>query len=97
MSRDKTSFEDASARLNSQLPITQKVEYGDIVIDNSGYLQDLEQQVHSCVVKLERSVGWSWRLSWLFPPFALVSALWILSWKSIKSSQRQKPLAAGRP
>ncbi|OAX38013.1 CoaE-domain-containing protein [Rhizopogon vinicolor AM-OR11-026] len=87
MSRDKSSFEDASARLNSQLPIAQKVEYADIVVDNSGSLQDLEQQVHSCVGKLERTAGWSWRLSWLFPPFTLISALWTLSWKSVKRSR----------
>ncbi|OJA13596.1 hypothetical protein AZE42_02729 [Rhizopogon vesiculosus] len=87
MSRDKSSFDDASARLNSQLPITQKVEYADIVVDNSGSLQDLEQQVHSCVGKLERTAGFSWWLSWLFPPFALISALWTLAWKSVKRSR----------
>jgi len=96
MSRDKSSREDASARLNSQLPITQKVEYADIVVDNSGSLQDLEQQVHSCLVKLERMAGWSWRVGWLFPPFALISALWTLLWKSVTRSRRRRPLAAGR-
>ncbi|KAJ8590493.1 CoaE-domain-containing protein [Rhizopogon salebrosus TDB-379] len=90
MSRDGSSIEDASARLNSQLPITQKVEYADIVIDNSGSLQDLEQQVHTCVVKLERAAGWSWRLGWILPPVALVSAVWTLSWKSIRRSQRRR-------
>jgi dephospho-CoA kinase len=89
MTRDNSSREDASARLNSQLPIAQKVEYADIVLDNSGSLQDLEQQVRSCLVKLERTAGWSWRLSWLFPPFALVSVLWTLGWRSVKRSQRQ--------
>lgn len=89
MTRDNSSREDASARLNSQLPIAQKVEYADIVLDNSGTVQDLEQQVRLCLVKLERIAGWSWRLSWLFPPFTLVSMLWTLGWRSVKRSRRQ--------
>lgn len=95
MGRDKSSSEDASARLNSQLPIMQKVEYADIVIDNSGSLQDLEQQFHSCVVKLERTAGWSWRLGRFFPPFALISALWTLAWKAVKRSRRRKSPVVG--
>ncbi|KAG0707818.1 dephospho-CoA kinase-domain-containing protein [Suillus ampliporus] len=95
MKRDKSSREDASARLNSQLPIAQKVEYADIIVDNSGSLQDLEQQVHSCLLKLERMAGWSWRLKWVFPPFALISALWTLGWRSVKRSQRRRPLGGG--
>ncbi|KAG1837041.1 dephospho-CoA kinase-domain-containing protein [Suillus subalutaceus] len=89
MTRDNSSREDASARLNSQLPITQKVEYADIVLDNSGTLQDLEQQVHLCLVKLEPTAGWSWKLSWLFPPFALVSMLWTLGWRFAKRSRQR--------
>lgn len=89
MTRDNSSREDASARLSSQLPIAQKVDYADFVLDNSGSLQDLEQQVRSCLVKLEWTAGWSWRLSWLFPPFALVSALWTLGWRFAKRSRRQ--------
>lgn len=89
MTRDNSSREDASARLNSQLPIAQKVGYADIVLDNSGSLQDLEQQVRLCIVKLERTTGWSWRLSWLFPPFALVSVLWTLGWRHVKQSRRR--------
>ncbi|KAG1731946.1 dephospho-CoA kinase-domain-containing protein [Suillus lakei] len=89
MKRDNSSREDALARLNSQLPIAQKVEYADIVVDNSGSLEDLKQQIHSCLVKLERKAGWSWRLSWICPPFALISALWTLGWRSVKRSRRR--------
>ncbi|KAG2138518.1 dephospho-CoA kinase-domain-containing protein, partial [Suillus clintonianus] len=97
MARDNSSREDASARLNSQLPIAQKVQYADIVVDNSGTLQDLEEQVRLCLVKLERKVGWSWRLSWLSPPYALISALWTLGWGSMKRSRRRsrRPLEGG--
>ena len=45
MKRDGSSREDASARLNAQLPIAEKVPYADVVLDNSGSPQDLEHQV----------------------------------------------------
>ena len=65
MQRDGSSREDASSRLNSQLPIADKVQYADRVIDNSGSLADLEAHVDNLVKALDRQVGWTWRLSWL--------------------------------
>ncbi|EGN95881.1 hypothetical protein SERLA73DRAFT_113599 [Serpula lacrymans var. lacrymans S7.3] len=84
MKRDNSSREEASARLNSQLPISQKVEYADIVIENSGSLKDLEAQVSFSLTKIERELGWSWRISWLFPPFGVLSALSVLAWRALK-------------
>ncbi|KAF8971914.1 dephospho-CoA kinase-domain-containing protein [Flammula alnicola] len=83
MQRDGSSREEASARLNSQLPISQKVPYADIVIDNSGTKQELETQVVSLIRRLEDRAGWSWRLSWLLPPLGLFSAFWTLLWKRV--------------
>jgi dephospho-CoA kinase len=84
MKRDNSSREDALARLRSQMPITKKVEYADQVIENSGSLHDLEMQVDSFVQRLERESGWTWRVSWLFPPFGLLSAIWVLAWRGIR-------------
>jgi len=53
MSRDNCSRSEASPRLNSQLPITSKVAYADIVIDNSGTRSELEDQVLLCVKRLQ--------------------------------------------
>lgn len=89
MKRDSSSREDAMARLNSQLPITTKVEYADIVIDNSGLPQDLEVQVDALVKRLHKEAGWTWRLTWLFPPLAVVSAAWTLGWKAVKRQKRR--------
>ncbi|KAF7799597.1 hypothetical protein EIP86_010835 [Pleurotus ostreatoroseus] len=47
MKRDGTSAEDASSRLNSQMPIAEKLQYADLVVDNSGTLQDLQIQIDS--------------------------------------------------
>ncbi|EMD38153.1 hypothetical protein CERSUDRAFT_113304 [Gelatoporia subvermispora B] len=88
MKRDRSSRQDASARLTAQLPIAEKVQYGDIVIDNSGTLQDLESQVSGLVTKLNKEAGWWWRVSWLLPPIALISAVWILGWRTVRRAQK---------
>ncbi|KAH9900964.1 CoaE-domain-containing protein [Cubamyces lactineus] len=84
MKRDNSTREEASSRLNAQLPISEKVQYADLVIDNSGSLQDLERQVDQLVQRLEEDVGWAWRLSWLFPPWGVASAVWTLSWRALR-------------
>jgi dephospho-CoA kinase len=90
MQRDNSTREDASARLSSQLPITEKVIYADVVIDNSGSLQELETQVSKFVEETKSSVrGW-WLIEWLFPPFAVVSAAALMGWRWIWSQSRQK-------
>ncbi|KAI0636590.1 CoaE-domain-containing protein [Trametes polyzona] len=88
MKRDNSSREDALSRLNAQLPIAEKVQYADIVIDNSGSLQDLERQVDQLVQRLEKEAGWSWRLSWLIPPLGVASAIWTISWRALRRSQK---------
>ncbi|KAK0194453.1 CoaE-domain-containing protein [Armillaria mellea] len=79
MQRDGSTREDASARLSSQLPISDKVKYADIVIDNSSTRENLEGQVTVFVQELEKAVGWTWVLSWLVPPYGILSASWILA------------------
>ncbi|KIM86423.1 hypothetical protein PILCRDRAFT_4918 [Piloderma croceum F 1598] len=91
MKRDNSSREDASSRISSQLPITEKVEYADHIIDNSGSHEDLERQVNSFLVKVDKEVGrvW-WRLSWLIPPFGALSALLMLAWREIWRPKKSK-------
>jgi dephospho-CoA kinase len=80
MLRDGSTHEDASARLNSQLPITTKVEYADLVIDNSGSRAELDQQVVAFVQKMNNSVGmFRWLLSWFIPPIGITLAIWSLT------------------
>lgn len=87
MKRDNSSREAASSRLNSQLPITDKLEYADYVIDNSGGPKELEDQVSTFVRRLQNEVGWTWRLS-LFPPFGLLSALFKLLWRRVRRARK---------
>ena len=78
MDRDGSSREDALARLGSQLPISEKVTYADIVIDNSRTKSELGNHVEGLIKRLEMEAGWTWRLSWLLPPLGLLAAVWTL-------------------
>ena len=89
MKRDGSSREDASARLNSQLPISDKLEYADLIIENSGSVQELEHEVAAFVEKMKRETGgWRWLVSWLIPPIGLASAGTTIIWRKLK---RGKP------
>ncbi|KAI0043387.1 CoaE-domain-containing protein [Auriscalpium vulgare] len=88
MKRDGSTRDAAQARLSAQLPIADKLAFADNVLDNSGGPQDLDSQVDAFVRRLQRDAGWSWRVSWLFPPWGLLAALWTLLWRQIKFRQR---------
>ncbi|KAF7331546.1 CoaE-domain-containing protein [Mycena kentingensis (nom. inval.)] len=90
MKRDNSSREDASARLNSQFSITDKVLYADHVVDNSGPQEELERRVDELLSVLERDVGWTWRLSWLFPPYGMVSAMLSFARRARRTNENPK-------
>ena len=84
MQRDDCTRDAARARLKAQLPITDKLEYADIVLDNSGTQAELEVQVDGFARRLYLDAGWLWRLKWLIPPFGLLSAILTLLWRRVK-------------
>jgi len=89
MKRDGSAREDASARLNSQLPIGEKLPYADYVVENSGTLLELEAETQLLVRKLTRnSGGFTWLLCWLIPPVGILFGLQSLVWKWIKRDKR---------
>ncbi|EGJ32029.1 MULTISPECIES: dephospho-CoA kinase [Moorena] len=47
--RDRISKEQAQARINSQLPLQQKIELADLVLDNSSTQEALIQQVSTAL------------------------------------------------
>lgn len=85
MKRDSSTEEEASSRLNSQLPLSEKVKYADIIIDNTGSLDNLKLRVDEVLLGLERHAGsfW-WRLEWVLPPFAVLMALRVIAWRYLK-------------
>jgi dephospho-CoA kinase len=89
MNRDSSSREDALGRLGSQLPISEKVIYADIVIDNSGSKSELENHVKGLIKRLETEAGWTWWLSWLLPPLGLLAAAFTL-WRQRQGKRKLK-------
>ncbi|KAF5369491.1 hypothetical protein D9758_002643 [Tetrapyrgos nigripes] len=57
MTRDSSSAEEASSRLNAQMDIDAKVPYADTIIDNSEARDVLERRVEKWVRKVEMRVG----------------------------------------
>ena len=52
MKRDKIGKEEAIQKINSQLPISEKVVLGDSIIDNSGSTENTKQQVINWIDKI---------------------------------------------
>ena len=88
MQRDSSTREAASARLGAQLPIADKLAYADHVLDNSGGPRELEQQVDAFVRRLQRDVGWAWRVNWLVPPLGLLAGLSVLLWRRVRRARK---------
>ena len=45
MSRDKLSLEEAALRISRQMPILEKIKYGDYLVDTSGKFSDTRRQI----------------------------------------------------
>lgn len=49
MGRDKVSKGDAISRINSQMPVEEKKEYANILINNNGSIENTKKQVNDIV------------------------------------------------
>jgi len=88
--RDGSTREDASSRLNSQLPIVEKLPYANHVVENSGSLIELEAETQLLINKLNRdSGGLTWLLCWLIPPIGIFFGLKSLTAKWLKRDKRR--------
>ncbi len=54
MSRDRLSRDQASARISSQMPLSEKRTHADYVIENTGSREETEQQAREVFQKLEQ-------------------------------------------
>jgi dephospho-CoA kinase len=45
MTRDKLTDAEAQMRIQSQMSLTDKIALADIILDNSGSIVDLQQQI----------------------------------------------------
>ncbi|KAA8549183.1 hypothetical protein F0562_000867 [Nyssa sinensis] len=59
MARDMTSVEDAKNRIDAQMPLDLKKNKADIVIDNTGSLDDLEEGFRKVLAQVTKPLTWS--------------------------------------
>ncbi|KAK3194050.1 hypothetical protein Dsin_025360 [Dipteronia sinensis] len=59
MARDRTSEEDAKNRINAQMPLDIKRTKADIVIDNNGSLDDLNEQFRKVLSQVTMPLTWT--------------------------------------
>jgi dephospho-CoA kinase len=90
MARDGSERAAAQARVDAQLPISAKLPYADVVLDNSGGPPELDAQVTALIERLRAAAGWSWRLSRWLPPYAFASALATLVFRAVKRRRRSR-------
>lgn len=48
---------DAQARIDSQMPLSEKIKYADVVIENEGTLEELKKRVDTLWDKLQSDLG----------------------------------------
>ncbi|MDR0299671.1 MAG: dephospho-CoA kinase [Streptococcaceae bacterium] len=53
MKRNSLTKNEAMARINSQMPIEEKVKYANVVLENSGTLEELQAQILQQIEKLK--------------------------------------------
>jgi dephospho-CoA kinase len=59
MARDRINEEDARNRINAQMSLDLKRSQANIVIDNSGSLEDLEEQFQKVLAQVTRPLTWT--------------------------------------
>jgi dephospho-CoA kinase len=67
--RDNLTEDQALNRINSQMPMSEKVEKADIVLDNSSDVHQLEIQVKNMIKKIRPSTL-TWLLEYAGPPIS---------------------------
>ncbi|CAA2971843.1 dephospho- kinase [Olea europaea subsp. europaea] len=58
MARDGTTEEEAKNRINAQMPLDLKRTKADIVIDNTGSLEDLNKRFSEALVQVKKPLTW---------------------------------------
>jgi len=84
MARDGLTSAEARQRVSAQKPMSEKLQYADFVIDNSGDIGELSRQVTHLVRQLDDLASPWHKAEWFVPPLGLVAAGWCLFWRWVK-------------
>ncbi|KAG1135246.1 hypothetical protein G6F37_012988 [Rhizopus arrhizus] len=74
--RDGLTDELAMQRIKAQMPMAEKIERADIVIDNSTDLEQLKIQVKNMAKKVRPST-FTWLLEYIGPPVTITTTLYV--------------------
>ena len=74
--RDNSTEEDARNRINAQMSLDLKRNQADMVIDNTGSLQDLQERFREVLLQVKRPL--SWTEFWLSREGALSALLGVI-------------------
>ena len=85
----RLSREDAQGRIASQWQIEDKVRLADVVIENDGSREELEQHIQ-LVVREQFSRGWLWSLLMRVPPLGLTVAMYVFLRRLWRRKSRDK-------
>ncbi|KAF5811112.1 putative dephospho-CoA kinase [Helianthus annuus] len=77
MARDRTSAQDAQNRINAQMPLDLKRSKADIVIDNNGLLEDLDENFKKVLDQVTKPLTWT--EFWLSRQGAIAAFMLILT------------------
>ncbi|KAF9113107.1 hypothetical protein BGX27_002217 [Mortierella sp. AM989] len=86
-SRDGLSEEDATARINAQRPLIEKVDYADHVIYNISDLETLKRSTLKVMEAIRPNPIWT--ILAYFPPFTLIMATWVIVKRHLKGDPRK--------
>lgn len=59
MARDRTSIEEAKNRIQAQMPLDLKKTKADIVIDNTGSIEELNESFRKVLFKVTTPLTWT--------------------------------------
>ena len=79
--RDGLTDELAMQRIKAQMPMAEKIERADIVIDNSTDLEQLKIQVKNMAKKVRPST-FTWLLEYIGPPVAIITTLYVFAYSA---------------
>lgn len=77
MARDRTSAQDAQNRIDAQMPLDLKRSKADVVIDNNGSLEDLNESFKKMLNQVTKPLTWT--EFWLSRQGAIVAVTSIFS------------------
>ncbi|KAG0015143.1 hypothetical protein BGZ81_011832 [Podila clonocystis] len=86
-SRDGLTAQEAQARIDSQRPLIEKVEYADHVIYNISDLDTLKKSTLQVMKVIKPNPIWT--VLGYFPPFTFLMAAWVIVKRHLKGDPRK--------